>query len=402
MTTPGLDQDRTAELDAALSTMVEREKQTGLAWLVARDGDVHVGTAGVLDPTRPGSAPVQRDTIFRISSMTKPVTAVAALMLVDEGILRLDAPVDDLLPELADRRVLADPEGSIDDTVPALRPITLHDVLTFRMGHGFDFSTEGPQPVVEAVAAAGVAVGPPRPQEQLPADEYLRALGSVPLAWQPGERWLYHTSSDVLGVLIERAVGEPLDRIFASRLFEPLGMTDTGFWVPEASLDRFGPCVTSPDAAGAREVFDPAEGQWSRRPPFLSGGAGLVSTVDDYAAFARMLLAGGTTASGDRLVSEQGVALMTTNHLTDHQLATAAPDPSGGSGWGYGVSVRVTADAVGRCAGAYGWDGGLGSSWANDPEAGLVGILLTNQMWTSPEPPAVCSAFWSGAYAARA
>ncbi len=194
---PGL-----ARLDAVVSGHVERGDAGAVAWAVARHDEVHGATAGS----------AERDTIFRISSMTKPVTAVAALTLVEECLIRLDDPVDEWLPELADRRVLARPEGPLEDTVPAARPITLRDLLTFRSGMGFDFAAAGPQPVNEAAAALGLGAGPPAPAGRPEPDEWLRRLGTLPLSRQPGERWLYHTSADVLGVLVARVAGRPLPR----------------------------------------------------------------------------------------------------------------------------------------------------------------------------------------------
>ena len=254
--TPGL-----ARLDAVLSAHVERGDAGAVTWTVARHDEVHGGTAGS----------AARDTIFRIASMTKPVTAVAALTLVEDCLIRLDDPVDEWLPELADRRVLARPEGPLEDTVPAARPISLRDLLTFRCGMGFDFTTAGPQPVIEAAAELELGAGPPAPAGPPEPDEWMRRLGTLPLSRQPGERWLYHTSADVLGVLVARVAGRPLPEVLAERVLGPLGMADTGFHVPPPSLDRFGPCyVTAPD----RPVYDPPDGQWSEPPAFPSGGGG--------------------------------------------------------------------------------------------------------------------------------
>src|SRR5437763_608196 len=200
----------------------------GLVWLVARHGEVHAGVAGRLQAG--GGDPVRQDTIFRISSMTKPVTAVAALILVEECRLRLDEPADRFLPELADRRVMVRSDGSLDDTVPAHRPITLRDMLTFRLGLGMDFTASGPQPVLAAMAELGLGVGPPAPAGPPEPDEWMRRLGTLPLQYQPGARWLYDTGAQVLGVLIARASGQPFETFLAERIFEPLGMPDTGFF----------------------------------------------------------------------------------------------------------------------------------------------------------------------------
>jgi len=200
-------------------------------------------------------------------------------------------------------------------------------------------------------------------------------------------------------VLIARASGRPFDVFLRERVFEPLAMRDTGFFVPEQSMSRFGPCFGIELATGALGVFDPRDGQWSRPPAFPGGGAGLVSTIDDYAAFAGMLLGGGT-GPGTRLLSGASVAAMTTNQLTPEQVEASGPMPRGQLGWGFGVGVQLTSSAGGASVGAYGWDGGLGSRWMNDPTAGCTCILLTNQMWTSPTAPPVAEDLVTCAYAA--
>jgi len=386
-----------ARLRGELEGHVERGHVVGLAWLVARRGEVHVGSAGTLDAA--GLVPAGQDSIFRISSMTKPVTAVAALLLVEECTLRLDDPVDDLLPELADRQLMVRSDGPLEDTVAARRPITVRDVLTFRMGLGMDFTATGGQPVLDAMAALELGSGPPAPAGPPAPDEWMRRLGTLPLSHQPGERWLYHTSADVLGVLVARAAGQPLEAFLAERVFEPLGMVDTGFACPVADLGRFGPCFWTDAGTGRRQVYDPTEGQWSRPPAFPSGGHGLVSTVTDYLAFADMLRSGGR-AGALRLLSRSSVEAMTMNHLTAEHLAAGGPDSSGALGWGFGVGVQVRRTGPTRSAGTYGWDGGLGTSWANDPAEDLIGLLLTNETWSSPAPPPVCSDFWTCAYTA--
>ena len=394
-----LTKDGLARLDETMAGHSERGGVRGLAWGLARGEDIHVGAAGTLGDD--DDRTVAHDTIFRISSMTKPVAAVAAFLLVEECKLRLDDPVDDLLPELADRRVLARPDGSLDDTVPGARPITTRDLLTFRLGLGMDFAATGPQPVLAAMGELSLGAGVPAPAARPETDEWIRRLGTLPLQYQPGERWLYHTGADVLGVLVARASGQSFDVFLRERLFAPLGMHDTGFHVPPGKLDRFGPCYGSDPGSGTRFQYDPAEGQWSAPPPMPAGGDGLVSTVDDYLAFAGMLRRRGATAGGEQLLSRASVELMTTNQLTPEQRAASGPDPSGALGWGLGIGVQLTR-VDHRSVGTYGWDGGLGSSWANDPHEDLTGVLLTNQMWTSPRPPAVCVDFWTCAYTAMA
>ena len=234
-----------------------------------------------------GNDPMRRDTIFRISSMTKPVTAVATMILVEECKLRLDEPVDRLLPELADRRVLRAVDGPLDDTVPANRPITVRDLLTFRMGFGMVMAMPGTSPIQDAPHEVMLGQGPPHPSKTPAPDEWIRRLGTLPLMHQPGERWMYNTGSDVLGVLIARASGQPFETFLRERIFEPLGMKDTGFSVPAAELDRLATSYWTDPETGALELHDEPDGQWSRPPAFPSGAGGLVSTVDDYLAFAR-------------------------------------------------------------------------------------------------------------------
>src|SRR5437764_2858052 len=278
----GFDSQRLAHLTEVLQLHVEQDHVGGVAWLLAAGDQVEVRVAGRLtrgEPTRVG-----RDSIFRISSMTKPIVAVAALILVEEYQLRLDDPVDGLLPELSDRRVLVDARGPIDgETVPAQRPITMQDVLTFRLGIGMDFAAPWPQPFLDALAELELGAGPPEPQVPPPPDEWMRRLSTLPLLYQPGERWLYNNGADVLGVLIARAAGRPLDELLRERVFEPLGMVDTGFSVAE--VDRFGTCYgTGP--TGERFVFDPPHGQWATPLAYPSGAAVLMSSVDDMIAIA--------------------------------------------------------------------------------------------------------------------
>jgi CubicO group peptidase (beta-lactamase class C family) len=379
-----------------MEDQVDQDRVGGVAWLAACGGDVEVGVAGGLVRGEPKA--VDRDSIFRISSMTKPIVAVGALLLVEECRLRLDDPVDELLPELADRRVLIDARGPIDgDTVPALRPITLHDVLTFRLGLGMDFEAPWPQPLLDAMAGLSLGAGPPEPQVPPAPDEWIRRLSTLPLLYQPGERWLYNTGADVLGVLIARATGQPLADFLSSRVFEPLGMVDTGF--STVDVNRLSSCYATDPRTGERRVYDPPAGQWATEPAFPSGGGGLVSTLDDMHAFGRMLVTGGRLPDGSRLLSMASVEAMTTD-LVGTERGAPGPSVDGSQGWGFGVGVQVRRRGLGPSVGSYGWDGGLGSSWGNDPAKELVGIVLTTDMFAAGSPPAVIQDFWTCAYAA--
>jgi CubicO group peptidase (beta-lactamase class C family) len=337
---------------------------------------------------------MRRDTLFRIASMTKPVTAVAALTLVEECLLRLDDPVDDLLPELAGRRVLRRPDGELDDTEPATRPITLRDLLTFGLGYGFAMLPPS-APIARAAAERGVEVRPPRTDYPEP-DEFLRRLGELPLLHQPGAGWCYHTGSTVLGILLARACGKPLGAVLRERVLDPLGMRDTGFTVPADQLHRL-PVEYVRDRATGRLVpyDDPADSAWARESRLDDGGGDLVSTLDDYLAFAGMLLGGGEGPQGGvRVLSRPAVELMTTDHLGPARLAASAPllGRADLTGWGFGLSVATTRTGL-AAAGRYGWDGGLGTVWFNDPAERLTGVLLTQRMFETPTPPPVARDF---------
>ena len=391
------DATRVARLRDVMTGHVDEDRVGGVAWLASVGDEVEVGFAGWL--TREGPAPIRRDSLFRIASMTKPIVAVAALLLVEECRLRLEDPVDDLLPELADRRVLVDGRGPLDgDTVPAARPITVHDVLTFRLGLGMDFEAPWPQPLLEAIDELGLGVGAPQPPGPPGPDEWIRRLGTLPLLYQPGDRWLYHTGSDVLGVLVARAAEQPLEEFLRARVFEPLGMVDTGF--STTHTDRLGTTYATDPETGERSVYDPPAGLWTSPPAFPSGGGGLVSTVDDMHAFGRMLLAGGRMPDGSQLLSRAAVEAMTTDQIGGAP-GVAGPAPDGSQGWGFGLGVQVRRTGIGPTVGSYGWAGGLGSSWGNDPNHGLLGVVLTTDAFASAfPPPAVIQDFWTCVYGA--
>ena len=400
MSTGGFSKARLGRMHYVMAGYVERGEVPGIVTLISRRGEVHVDAIGM--KALGGSDPIRRDTIFRISSMTKPITAAAAMILVEECKLRLDEPVDRLLPELADRKVLKRLDGPVNDIVPANRPITVRDLLTFRMGFGIVMAPPGTYPIQTAISELLLGQGPPQPQTPPAPDEWIRRLGSLPLMHQPGEKWMYHTGSDVLGVLIARASGQPLETFLRERLFEPLGMKDTGFSVPAAKLDRLATSYWTNFETGVFEVYDEAEGgQWSRPPAFPSGGAGLVSSIDDYLAFGQMMLSQGKHGS-ERILSRPSVETMTADQLTQEQKAVSGLVPRyfDTHGWGFGVSVITRREDVTGSIGRFGWDGGLGTSWYSDPREDMVGILMTQRAWTSPTPPRVCLDFWTSAYQA--
>jgi CubicO group peptidase (beta-lactamase class C family) len=397
MSSAGFSKARLSRLRNVMASYVERGEVPGLVALVSRRGEAYVEALGV--KALGGSDPVQRDTIFRIASMTKPITTAAAMILVEECKLRLDDPVDRLLPELADRRVLKRLEGPLDDTESAQRPITLRDLLTFRIGFGIVMAPPGTYPIQTAVDDLLLGQGMPQPSLPPAPDEWIRRFGTLPLMHQPGEKWMYHTGSDVLGVLIARASGQPFDAFLQDRIFEPLGMKDTAFSVPASKLDRLAMAYSTHLETGALELYDTAEGgHWSRPPAFPSGGGGLVSTIDDYLAFGRMMLNQGRHGT-QRILSRPSVETMTTDHLTPAQKAASGLVPGyfDGHGWGFGVAVVTRREDVAAPVGSYGWDGGLGTSWRSDPGEDMVTILLTQASWTSPAPPRVSRDFWTAA-----
>lgn len=399
MASGGLSKARLEQMHEAMAAHVESGYVPGVVTLVSRGDDVVVDAIGKLafDSDRP----MQRDTIFRIASVTKPITAAAAMMLVEECVLRLDDPVDELLPELADRQVLRSIDAELDDTVPANRPITLRDLLTFRLGHGAVMVFPNAYPIQDAMQEAGVAPGPNMPVPGSP-DDYMAALGSLPLLHQPGEEWHYNTGSDVLGVLMARATGQSLGELLQERIFTPLGMKDTGFSVPADKLDRLPVTYQLDFETGELDVFDGVEDSFFASPPaFESAAGGLVSTVDDLLAFGQMMLNNGKY--GDvRLLSRPAIELMTTDQITPEQKARSPFFPGfwDNFGWGFGVAINTRRHVLSATPGRYGWDGGWGTSWYVDPTEGVIGILMTQRLFDAIGEPPTYTDFWTSAYQA--
>jgi CubicO group peptidase (beta-lactamase class C family) len=391
----GLSTTRLRRMHDTMAGYVERGSLPGLVALVSRRGEIHLEAIGKIAID---GAPMQRDSIFRVASMTKPISAVAAMILVEQCRLRLDDPVDELLPELANRRVLRTIESEIDDTVPAKRAITLRDLLTFRLGYGMIPIFPDRYPIQKAITAVGLAPGPVFPSH--PPDELMRRYGSLPLVHQPGERWLYNAGSEMLGVLIARAAGTTLGNFLYERIFEPLGMNDTSFSVPQAKVKRFVTAYIRDRQTQQLKVFDdPVTGKFSSPPVFENAGAGLVSTADDFNAFAQMMLNGGRLGN-ERILSRPSVELITTDQLSPEQKAGSELFFNDVRGWGFGLSVFSRRDHLYNVPGRYGWEGGYGTSWYSDPKEELSGILLTQRLMDSPQPPAVMADFWTSAYQA--
>ena len=375
-----------AAVRAAAEKAVADGEVPGLVALVGHGNSAHVETAGQLSL---GGTPVVRDSLFRIASMTKPVTGAATMALIEEGLIGLDEPVDRLLPELADRRVLRTVDGPLDDTVPANRAITTRDLLTFTFGFGVAmemFMAPDPLPIVLASDDAHLStIGPPDRAIQPDQDTWIAGLGSLPLIAQPGERWMYNTGASVLGVLLSRAAGMSFGDVLRTRIFEPLAMTQTAFWASDPG--RLA-AAYRPSADGL-EMWDAPDGEYSRPPAFEDGAAGLVSTADDMLAFARMFLRGGSP-----VLSADSVRAMTTDQLTPEQKARGGlgPDFFTGQSWSYCQAVQDS--------GAFGWDGGFGTTWHVDPGRDLVVIVLTQRMFDGPSLPETHRAIREAAYSA--
>ncbi|MFI7018714.1 serine hydrolase domain-containing protein [Streptomyces sp. NPDC050164] len=387
-----------------LARYVESGKIPGLVALVSRGEETHAEALGTM--RHDGGPPMRRDTIFRMASTSKPVGMSAAMILLDECRLRLDDLVDPWLPELADRQVLKRIDGPLDDTVPARRPITVRDVLTSTFGLGMDMTSLG-TPIMNAVFEQGLTPNLPTPMPE--PDEWMRRLGTLPLMHQPGERWQYHIASDLLGVLVARVTGQSYETFLRERIFDPLGMKDTGFHVPADKIDRLPPLYAPDPQSGEFHVWDEAKGGRHSQPPaFQGGGGGLNSTADDYHAYFRMLLNGGMHGT-ERILSRAAVNLMTTNRLAPeqqaarHAMAVNNVHVSFGQGqhggWGFGMAVRTYRGDYAP-VGQFGWDGGSGTSTYADPENQITGILLTQVGTSVPDPARLFHDFWTTVYQA--
>jgi CubicO group peptidase (beta-lactamase class C family) len=392
----GFSPARLDRMHTAMRRHVESGHTPGLVTLVRHRSREHVDAIGTMAFN--STLPMQRDTIFRLASMTKPITAVGAMILVEECKVRLDDPVDECLPELRDRKVLRTIESPLDDTVPAKRPITLRDLLTFRAGYGEVAFLSPTCPLQKAMMEARLPL-----TEWLFAgtpEEFMKRLGNLPLAHQPGDRWLYHMGCEILGVLIARVSGQSLGSFLRERIFEPLGMKDTGFFVPEAKLDRLPTCYGTDLFTGQLVVLDEARGgQVARAPIFEAGAGGLVSTIDDMAAFGQMMLNKGTYGR-ERILSRPSIELMTMEHLTLEQKATSPFFANfwNDHSWGLGMGVITGRSDLSDVPGRFGWDGAFGTSWWVDPKEEMVGILMTQRRPDMLGIPALTLDFWTSAY----
>jgi CubicO group peptidase (beta-lactamase class C family) len=371
---------------AALEPFVDAGEIAGLVALVARGDDVEVT---VLGDQAIGGSPMRGDSLFRVASAGKPVTAAAALALVADGRLTLDQPVDELLPELAPRRVLREPSAALDDTVPAVRPVTVRDLL--RSTSGLGFSSDFTAPITAALFER-LNQGPPSPQDFAPPDQWIARAGELPLVHQPGEGFTYNTAYDILGVLIARASGRSFDDYLAERILGPLGMVDTGFSVAPGETARTTTAYRRADEGGLVVVDEP-DGQFARPPVFASGAGGYVSTAADLLRFQRMLLAGGGDVLPGRWVAE-----MMTDQLSPALRATDSVFLNGQS-WGYGGGVDIERREPWQVIGRYGWVGGTGTCAYVVPSDGSISILLTQTALGGAGGSPFLETFWAAAAA---
>jgi len=371
-------------IERTLQKEVDGGQLAGAAALVWRDGAVrHIATAGRRDLV--SGLPVERDTIFRMASVSKPVTTVCALTLLDERRFALDEPIAACAPELARLRVLRDPNGPLDETDEAARPITFGDLLTHRSGLTYGDFHRGP------IARAHAERLGPQMDNPLTPDEWIARLATLPLIDQPGAAFHYSLSTDLLGFLIARLDGAPLGTVLERRVFAPLGMRDTGFTVPPQKRDRrAGLCGFDRDGKLAPLTETPGGNALAERPDgmtFESGGQGLWSTLDDYLAFARMLI--GDAPPGRDILRPGTRAMMTSNQLTPAQRAGARmfgrPVFAAGHGYGMGVAVVMEPEKADPLRGRGGvgtvsWPGAYGSWWQADPTDGSVLLFFAHNM----------------------
>lgn len=392
----GFSSMRRNRMHAAMQRYVNNGWAPGVVTLVHHRGHEYVDTIGRMAFN--SNIPMQRDAIFRLASMTKPVTAVAAMMLVEECRIRLDDPVDEWLPELKNRKVLRTIDSPLDDTMPAKRSITVRDLFTFRSGYGEVVFISPTCPLQKAMMEARLPLAewifPGTP------DEFMKKLGELPLAFQPGERWLYHMSAEILGVLISRVSGQSLGQFLHERIFDPLGMKDTGFYVPEEKIDRLPTCYGTDMITGKLVVLDEARGGQVAHPPLFEAGAGgLVSTIDDMASFGLMMLHNGAFEGG-HILSRPSIELMTMDHLTAENKS-ASPffeNYWDTRGWGLGIGVTTRFTDLGEQPGRFGWDGAFGTSWYVDPREQVVGILMVQRRPDVLKLPAITHDFWASVY----
>jgi CubicO group peptidase (beta-lactamase class C family) len=384
-TLQGVDQAALGQIAPALQAVIDAGDLSGFVTLIWRGGEeIQFNALGHRDIE--AGLPMTRDTIFRIASMTKPVTTVAAMMLLEEGKLKLDDPITKWAPEFADMKVLKSATGPVEDVYPSPRDITVEDLMTHRAGLAYGFTSIGPIAYAHQKALGDVLTSDMGP------DAWMKALAGLPLSYPPGERFHYSHATDVLGFLVGRIEGKPFREVLMERIFGPLKMVDTDFYFPPEKQGRAAKVYRLKDDLSAIE-----EAPFPRRdapPSFCGGGGGLVSTLDDYLTFARMLLGDGEV-DGVKLLKPETVALMRTNRLTDAQREIPFMGIPFWLGQGFGLGLSVITDPEKQAwmgagnAGAFGWPGAFGTWWQADPKSGMILIyLIQNSMPLGPEAAA--------------
>jgi CubicO group peptidase (beta-lactamase class C family) len=393
MSSRGFTEQGLSDVHHALAAHVDTGAMPGLVALLALGDQVWVDAIGARDFGDP--EPMGRDAIFRIASLSKPIGTAATMVLVERGVLQLSDPVDRWLPELADRRVLRHIGAELDDTVPARRPVAVEDLLNSQMGFGNIMVPPDTYPIQRAERELQLlTLGPPWPPTTDTGDDWIRKFATLPLMSQPGEEWHYNTSHHVLSVLLERASGQSLEALLRDTVLDPLGMGDTSFRVAEADAPRLTAAYAPDPESGVVNVLDSIEESFWRRPPLFPNTAGwLTSTIDDYWSFVQMVVGGGV-AGGRRVLSEESVRLITTDHLTGAQRAAATIFLGDDGGWGFGLLVPATDRTREQGPRLIGWDGGTGTTWRTDIDSGVTMLLFTQRAMTSPEPPTIFTDFW--------
>lgn len=384
----------------ALSRYVESGTGPGAVAVVAHRGDVHVEAVGHLASNGAKSTlPMSEDTVFRVASWTKNVVAAATMSLVEDGVFRLADPIDDWVPELADMDVLLHPTGPLRATRRARRPITIEDLLTCRIGTGTMPVEPGIAPVADALTA--LENEPGRSGHGLDASEYLARLGQIPLVREPGEVWMYYVPAIVLGMLVERAAGNPLETVLQERIFRPLGMPDTTLRPDERLIARAAEAYRLDSRTGQPVVDSPRAGGPVHGAPFKEASSALVTTPQDFLAFTTALMPDPYQKRAS-VLSPRSIALMTADHLTSAQRSSSTfvwpPGFYGSIGWGYSLGIVTSGRYLAPSTGSYGWYGKFGTVWFDDPSHQLTTMLFC-QTDTGWKPIPVYREFWASVYA---
>ena len=369
----GFSSERLERIGPMMQAYVDRKELPGLITLIAHKGKiVHFGKFGLMDIET--NKPMQADTIFRIYSMTKPVTNVAAMMLYEEGHFQLNDPLSKFIPAFKDVKVLGKSSGADIELVDLEREITIRDLMTHTSGLTYDFLEDSP---VDALYKENDIFDSGKTLQ-----ENIEALVKLPLVHQPGTAWRYSVSTDVLGYLVEVIAGTTLDTFFKERIFAPLGMTDTGFSVPQNTQERLATLYYQTESGQLATLDPPEVSDYTTPPQLFSGGGGLVSTMSDYLRFSQMILNGGEL-DGIRLLGPRTVSLMAINHLPDHLLPMGFPDrelPGLGFGLGFAVVLDAAQTQVLESVGNIGWGGAASTHFWIDPQEDLIAILMTQFM----------------------